>query len=262
MRPFDRSFKKSIIDPLKDNNPASVRKLRLLVNSVSLRRTKASLGQAISLPARNDLTEYIEFSDEERKLYEFAKQQANTLLRGMPGGNSASREYMSILQSILRLRQICNHNMDLWPARLTTQFQESYRISQGLGQNFFDVLDSCEACGEDINDAPSPDASTLCPHILCGMCLTGGVKARGAKGAQKAMNYACPLCFACGFGPEEQDSSTKKTHQRQKQRPDNLQPSSKVNSLIRNLKKDQSGQGDRPEKRYAPVTDELLIWKG
>ena len=256
VHPFDRSFKRSIIDPLKNNNLASVSKLRTLVNSVLLRRTKSSLGQAISLPTRNDHTEYIKFSLNERALYEFAKQQANTLLRGIPGRGNTSKEYLSILQAILRLRQICSHNTDLWPARLRVQFQGSYRVSQGLGQNFFDVLDSCEACGEDINDNPSADVTALCPHILCGTCLTGGVKARSSKDSQNAMNYACPLCFACGFGPEEQDSSTKKTHQRQKQRPDNLQPSSKVNSLIENLRKDQSCQGDCPEKRYAPVTND------
>lgn len=252
MHPFDRSFKKPIIDPLKNPNPTSVRKLRLLVNSVSLRRTKASLGSAIQLPMRKDIIENIEFSNDERALYDFAKQQANSLLKETSRETSTLSEYQSILQAILRLRQICNHNTDLWPAKLRARFQERYQLSQGLGQAFFDTLDSCEACGEDVNENPPPDVATLCPHILCGKCTTGvrTATARSSKTSRNIKSQACPLCFACDFDSAEQDVRTTKARGQQKPRPINWQPSSKVGVLIKNLQNDQSGE-DGPQKRYA-----------
>ncbi|KAF8244057.1 hypothetical protein K440DRAFT_663691 [Wilcoxina mikolae CBS 423.85] len=251
VHPFDRNFKKSIIDPLKCANPGSLRKLRLLVNSVSLRRTKAALGSVIQLPSRKDITEDIEFSKEERALYDFAKQQANSLLKERSGETSTLKEYQSILQAILRLRQICNHNTDLWPAKLNAQFHERYQLSQGLGQAFFDTLDSCEACGEDINENPPPDVTSSCPHILCGKCTTGSKTSatRGSKACRNFRSHACPLCFACDFDSMEHDVRTTKAHQRQKQSPKHWQPSSKVKSLINNLRKDQFSE-DGLQKRW------------
>ncbi|KAF8533502.1 SNF2 family N-terminal domain-containing protein [Trichophaea hybrida] len=244
VHPFDRSFKKSIIDPLKSANPGSLRKLRLLVSSVSLRRTKAALGSVIQLPTRKDITQDVEFSKEERALYDFAKQQANSLLKGRSEETSTLKEYQSILQAILRLRQICNHNTDLWPAKLNAQFLERYQLSQGLGQAFFDTLDSCEACGEDINENPPPDVTSSCPHILCGKCTTGSKTSatRCSKTSRNFRSHACPLCFACDFDSMENEVRTTKTHRPQKQRPKHCQPSSKVKSLINNLRKDQSGE--------------------
>jgi len=231
-----------------------VDKLRLLVKSVSLRRTKASLALEVQLPPRYNHIEKVDFTESEREVYEFAKQQSNTLLRGLSG--AASKEYTSILQAILRLRQICNHNTDLWPAKLKTQFQRIHSYSQGLADFFLDTLDCCEACGDDIVDY-LPGGITItssCPHILCRPCATGIIAVRGTKATPKRINHACPLCFAS----DADSDCTQKTRSRQKKKPEDYQPSSKVNALIKNLRKDQ-GSGDMVSKKRLGPDPKLLI---
>jgi SWI/SNF-related matrix-associated actin-dependent regulator of chromatin subfamily A3 len=250
--PFDHSFKKLIIEPLKQGKPTCVLKLRLLVKGISLRRTKASIESEINLPPRNDHVEKIEFTQDERSDYEFARQHANTWLRGLSGSANASTEYHSILQAILRLRQICNHGTDLWPPSLRARFQRNRRISQGQVTFFSDTLDECEACGNDIPDDGQGDITpNSCPHILCRVCATGKAT-KGAKASQKLLNHACPLCFTCDVDPDVPKKTTpkKKAMARLKERPDNWQPSSKVRALIKNLQKDRSSTGACFAKRY------------
>jgi SWI/SNF-related matrix-associated actin-dependent regulator of chromatin subfamily A3 len=93
VHPFDRGFKRSIIDPLRNGNLTSVHKLRLLVNLISLRRTKASLGSAVQLPMRKDYIEHVEFSEDGRALYECARRQKNTLLKSNSGRSRTLKEY-------------------------------------------------------------------------------------------------------------------------------------------------------------------------
>jgi SWI/SNF-related matrix-associated actin-dependent regulator of chromatin subfamily A3 len=244
--PFDHSFKKMIIEPLKQGKPTSVLKLRRLVRGISLRRTKASIESEINLPPRNDHVEKIEFTQDERSDYEFARQNANTLLRGLSGSANASTEYHSILQAILRLRQLCNHGTDLWPARLRAQFQRNRRISQGQVNFFLDNLDECEACGNDIGDDGQGDTTpNSCPHILCRLCATGKATKGASKASQKLLNHACPLCFTCDMDPDAPKKAPpkKKAMTRLKERPHNWQPSSKVCALIKNLLNDRSSTG-------------------
>lgn len=254
VHPFDRTFKKLIVGPLKAGHPSSVDKLRLLVKSVSLRRTKASIASEVQLPPRNNHIEKVDFTESEKEVYELAKQQSNTLLRGFSG--TVSKEYTSVLQAILRLRQFCNHNTDLWPAKLKAQFQRTHRYSQGLADFFLDALDCCEACGDDIVDYLPGDIiiTSSCPHILCKPCATGIRAVRGSNTTPKRINHACPLCFASDADSEH----TQKTHSRQKQKPDDYQPSSKVKALIKNLQKDQAS-GDMVFKKRLGPDPKLLI---
>ena len=67
LNPFDTHFRSCIITPFKNADPDVIPKLRILVDSVTLRRTKDRL----DLPERNDQVIYLTMTEHEGKLYKF-----------------------------------------------------------------------------------------------------------------------------------------------------------------------------------------------
>lgn len=115
LHPFeDRGkFTRHIVEPFKACDPEIVPKLRILVDTITLRRLK----DKIDLPPREDLVVKLDFSQEERSVYEmFAKnaQDRVKVLAGVDMGKSlGGSSYIHILKAILRLRLLCAHGKDL-----------------------------------------------------------------------------------------------------------------------------------------------------
>jgi hypothetical protein len=87
------------------SDPNAVAKLKILVSSVTLRRTKA----IVHLPERRNETRILSFNDEERELYDQVKSRTLGL---MDEGKVPLRQtYLSALQCITALRIICNHGV-------------------------------------------------------------------------------------------------------------------------------------------------------
>lgn len=114
IKPFDEkgAFTQFILSPFKSADPEILFKLRLLVNSITLRRLK----DRIDLPPRHEQIVRLDFNKDERELYEwFAKDSVNRMniitkdrTKGLGG-----KTYVHVLQSILRLRLICAHGKEL-----------------------------------------------------------------------------------------------------------------------------------------------------
>ncbi|KAI0542995.1 SNF2 family N-terminal domain-containing protein [Xylaria digitata] len=114
LKPFDEKgkFTQYITAPFKMCDPEIVPKLRVLVDSVTLRRLK----DKIDLPPRTDHLIKLEFSPNERKLYQLFEQNAQDKVQVLAAGRErmvGGKVYIHILQSILRLRLICAHGRDL-----------------------------------------------------------------------------------------------------------------------------------------------------
>ncbi|TRX98329.1 hypothetical protein FHL15_000974 [Xylaria flabelliformis] len=114
LKPFDEKgkFTQYITAPFKMCDPEIVPKLRVLVDSVTLRRLK----DKIDLPPRTDQLIKLEFSSNERKLYQLFEQNAQDKVQVLAAGRErmvGGKVYIHILQSILRLRLICAHGRDL-----------------------------------------------------------------------------------------------------------------------------------------------------
>ncbi|KAI0206329.1 SNF2 family N-terminal domain-containing protein [Astrocystis sublimbata] len=114
LKPFDEKgkFTQFITSPFKMCDPEIVPKLRVLVDSVTLRRLK----DKINLPPRTDQLVKLEFSPNERKLYQLFEQNAQDKVQVLAAGRErmvGGKVYIHILQSILRLRLICAHGRDL-----------------------------------------------------------------------------------------------------------------------------------------------------
>lgn len=112
LKPFDDKavFHQYIASPLKSAEDNSLRSLRLLVDSVTLRRRK----DKIDLPPRKDQIVYLQFSTAEQEIYDAtAKQSSKRVDMVAKQGHIGGKNYVHILQMILRLRLICAHGREL-----------------------------------------------------------------------------------------------------------------------------------------------------
>jgi SNF2 family DNA or RNA helicase len=226
IHPFDErgKFAQFILAPFKNADPDILPKLRLLVDSITLRRLK----DKIDLPPRHDQIVRLKFSEDEQLLYNwFAKDSRNkarivTYDRDTTLGGKA---YVHILRSILRLRLICAHGRELLS-------EEDLKMTEGWSQTnaidldsddeepnkgamtmkqAYDMLsllkesgqDNCTICHHQIGakdaseDTGAKDETiaflTVCYHIFCPNCFKAfHDAAKEAAGDDSHVN--CPLC--------------------------------------------------------------------
>ena len=101
-----RVFDTEVIKPWLRSDPNCISKLRTLVNCIALCRDKA----AIDLPSRTDKIYRLEFSHDERKVYDIAKVRTKNLLNSAIATDCvATGVYLNALSWLNDLRLICNH---------------------------------------------------------------------------------------------------------------------------------------------------------
>lgn len=223
IKPFDDKggFSQYFLTPFKNADPEILPKLRLLVDTVTLRRLK----DRIDLPRREDRVVKLNFSAEERELYEwFARDSANKM-RAITGGANkilGGKTYVHVLQAILRLRLICAHGKELLG-------EEDLKLTHGLSSsNAIDLenddcspapitsrqayemlmlfketdTDSCAQCSrklgsKDTNDEDNKDevigCMLPCYQIVCKDCSTEFKKGIEKKASQDN-RFSCPFC--------------------------------------------------------------------
>ncbi|KAF4625000.1 hypothetical protein G7Y89_g13166 [Cudoniella acicularis] len=226
VKPFDEKggFAQYIMSPFKMCDPEILPKLRLLVDSITLRRLK----DRINLPPRRDNLVKLDFSEEERAIYDIFAKNANDRVKVIVGQREKSlggKAYVHILQSILRLRLICAHGRDLL-------CEEDLQVMSGLSRDSAIELDSddeddrpalsakqaydmynlmietnadiCLTCNRKIgtNDAVESDGEpkdeiighmTPCFHIFCPGCIDR-YKTQMEEFAQGQSMVDCPIC--------------------------------------------------------------------
>ncbi|KAI1823124.1 SNF2 family N-terminal domain-containing protein [Xylaria intraflava] len=204
LKPFDEKgkFTQYITAPFKMCDPEIVPKLRVLVDSITLRRLK----DKIDLAPRTDQLVKLDFSPNERKLYQLFEQNAQDKVQVLAAGRErmvGGKTYIHILQSILRLRLICAHGRDLLndadlelvqgmtadsaididsddedtkPAVAESRIYEAFALMEETNN------DLCIACqrrlrspeGSDIASERDEDVMgymTSCFHLLCPNCI-------------------------------------------------------------------------------------------
>jgi SNF2 family DNA or RNA helicase len=225
VKPFDErgGFAQYIMSPFKMCDPEILPKLRLLVDSITLRRLK----DRIDLPPRTDQLVKLDFSPDERYIYDIFAKNADDRVKVIVNQREKSlggKSYVHILQSILRLRLICAHGRDLLceedlqvmngiskdsaieldsddeddrPALSSKQAYEMYDLMVETNQ------DVCTACSRkigpndnvDVDEAKDPIIAhmTPCFHLLCPTCF-GGYKSQIEENAQGRQMGDCPIC--------------------------------------------------------------------
>lgn len=98
--------------PVKYGQPLGVARLQTIMRSITLRRTKESKtpnGQRIlTLPPRHDELRYLKFDAQEQELYDRFFNESKAEFHELSHKNEVMKNYVGILQKILRLRQICD----------------------------------------------------------------------------------------------------------------------------------------------------------
>ncbi|CAL1695094.1 unnamed protein product [Somion occarium] len=115
LSPFDDKsvWTEFIGTPVKYGQPLGVARLQTIMKCITLRRTKESKaenGQRIlSLPPRRDELRYLKFDEQEQAIYDQFFTESKAEFNELSNKNEVMKNYVGILQKILRLRQICDH---------------------------------------------------------------------------------------------------------------------------------------------------------
>jgi SNF2 family DNA or RNA helicase len=176
-------FKQHIIDPLVKRDGSGASNLRVLLDSVCLRR----LNKLLDLPDVNDICEEIEFSDIERQQYDNAHAEMSNEIKRQVNLEKSKRGYFGILELEMRLRRMCNHGTFEKPRPEDEVFQ-NYNTSDST---------ICDSCKVDLSDAVLVDSLcnghyTTCGHLICSNCLPRFEEALAT--AKDARDRVCPLC--------------------------------------------------------------------
>jgi SNF2 family DNA or RNA helicase len=225
IRPFDEKggFAQYILSPFKNADPEILPKLRLLVDSITLRRLK----DRIDLPKRHDHIVRLEFSDDERKLYEWFAKDATSKVNAVTGDRSrlGGRVYVHILRSILRLRLICAHGTELLSdedMKLTEGLsygnaidlgdddeEEKPALSPKQAYDMFHLLkesdmDTCSVCQKKLGQPDPEDETdgkventigymTPCYQVICSKCMPE-FQVRVKERTTPDNYMTCPIC--------------------------------------------------------------------
>ena len=182
--PFDdpETFRQQVSHSWKTrSDPQAIAKLRMLINSITIRRPK----KAINLPSRTDEIHRLEFAPEERSFYESVKAKTVGEIDAVletPGARSC----LNALQSISSLRLICNHGViekeEASPV-IESKAQWNLDSAQQAFDSLWDIGQAyCMKCAQDLTfmmfDASDcRDTLSLQPRVsqdlqlLCPSCV-------------------------------------------------------------------------------------------
>ncbi|EPT01479.1 hypothetical protein FOMPIDRAFT_1120060 [Fomitopsis schrenkii] len=99
--------------PVKYGQPLGIARLQTIMKCITLRRTKESTAEdgrkILSLPPRKDELRYLKFDSHEQAIYDQFFTESKAEFNELSNKNEVMKNYVGILQKILRLRQICDH---------------------------------------------------------------------------------------------------------------------------------------------------------
>ncbi|KAH9944198.1 SNF2 family N-terminal domain-containing protein [Epithele typhae] len=115
LTPFDdkNTWNEFIGTPVKYAQPLGVARLQTIMKCITLRRTKESRAEdgkkILYLPPRHDELRLLKFDAEEQAIYDQFFNESKAEFQSLSHKNEVMKNYVGILQKILRLRQICDH---------------------------------------------------------------------------------------------------------------------------------------------------------
>ncbi|EIW64254.1 uncharacterized protein TRAVEDRAFT_33062 [Trametes versicolor FP-101664 SS1] len=115
LAPFDdkNTWNEYIGTPVKFAQPLGVARLQTIMRCITLRRTKESRAEdgkkILALPPRRDELRYLKFDKDEQSIYDRFFTESKAEFHELSSKNEIMKNYVGILQKILRLRQICCH---------------------------------------------------------------------------------------------------------------------------------------------------------
>ena len=183
-------FKRTVSQPLRAGDPAALARLRVLLKAVSMRRTKALL--ADTLPPREVFLHHVRLhaaGHGGRDDYDAVHRAAAAAVRAIAAANDYSQN-LTILESLLRLRQLCAAPA-LVPAARVLRARALVELG-GEGQGELSVKDARRLLsalrGEEGAGAASAAAAAAAAAGLAGEEAAEGLD--GATAAEEAESLA------------------------------------------------------------------------
>ncbi|TVY78219.1 DNA repair protein RAD5A [Lachnellula suecica] len=185
-------FRKYISSPLVKGADQGLENIRLLLDSICLRRTN----KLLHLPEVFDEDRIIEFSALETSLYAATQGEMIKAIKQHDSQARNAKGYFGIFQLQLQLRRLCNHGT----------FQKSFSRISG-DEVAFDPEEAfahlqkrgdakCSYCTNVVTGLKDIEEKvggifTICGHLLCASCIPryeAGLKTSDS-------NFRCPLCL-------------------------------------------------------------------
>ncbi|KAJ2788493.1 hypothetical protein GGI18_002919, partial [Coemansia linderi] len=113
--PFHENIRgRADVDEEFEEHNIGANRVQRLMQSICLRRMKQQIDKKtnrtmIELPPKFEVVRWLELAEGERRLYQMAEDIARNKYENMSRSGTVLKNYMSILQIILRLRQLCTH---------------------------------------------------------------------------------------------------------------------------------------------------------
>ncbi|KAJ5773382.1 Helicase C-terminal [Penicillium paradoxum] len=112
--PYDQraQFSQHVYNPVKNGDPNALTRLRVLVDSFTLRRVK----DKINLPPREDNIVTLPFSDQEQQVHDFFRAESHVMMNVIAGEDKrkiSGRMYHHVLKAMMILRQVSAHGKEL-----------------------------------------------------------------------------------------------------------------------------------------------------
>jgi SNF2 family DNA or RNA helicase len=206
IEPFDvkATWSHHISKPIKFHNgdpSLGVSRLQTLMKSITLRRTKDQKidGKSIlDIPPKFDNTVVLELDPAERSLYDKMHERAKKVLSGLQSSGTVMKNYVHVLEMILRLRQICAHpqlcndydskfEMIEREISFDDEFDDSESFTKQKSLYLYGLLKDSgdELCSTCQSFAESPIISK-CGHLYCSKC---------GLSIQQNSNPTCVQCY-------------------------------------------------------------------
>ncbi|KAI1416817.1 SNF2 family N-terminal domain-containing protein [Hypoxylon sp. FL1857] len=216
--PFDNpsAFRNAFLTPIEHGEQSAWERLRSLIASITLRRTKKDLDADLNLPPRHEIVHWVDLNEEEKALYNLVKKHFALAI-------DSGRSTMNTFQFILRLRQICNHGSDLLPQSLRAWLKEA----ASLGGAVSPLLRRCELCNDTLDDENLSSYHMFsCFHQVCPVCISVDNVPNSGTGS------SCPICNTDILEKMEKNIRPTAVHKAESTR---YCPSSKVKALLQTL---------------------------
>lgn len=152
----------------KPNQRPDFQNLRMLLQSICLRRTTATVHIADS----TNVDVSVAFSPDERQQYRELGESWREAIEAAVSGHLTKRSHQAVLESLLRMRMFCNHGSVFASKDLASDLREPDEIGSIVLQQGKTTCSYC-ACDVLTFDRGSDLGSafvTTCQRIVCGEC--------------------------------------------------------------------------------------------
>lgn len=164
-------FRKHIVTPLVKNSGTGLENLRILLDSVCLRRTK----KLLELPGINVIDRPLELSETEKVQYDATQSEMVKAVKLQDSQARNTKGYFGIFQLQLQLRRLCNHGTFQRPFSHTSEedisfdqeaFAHLHKTGKAKCTSFQVSITGLNGIEEQCGGS-----FTVCGHLPCSNCV-------------------------------------------------------------------------------------------